>query len=177
MKRILPLVLLLILLPVGVFSLDFRAGANVYYTSLIQPADIRAIDIAGFNLSDIAVGGEARIMWGLLWASALGTFTPGDVNMPFRVDVLLDSGVGMTLGIIRAGIGIGPTYGVAIGNNASNFFRIGANLRLTGDVLLGPFSVGLSWISKVEFTRSSFVEVFRNPYGQLGVAVLYHFIP
>lgn len=175
MKRIIPVLLVLMLVPANVFALDYYAGGNVYFASLIQPADIRTLDTAGLNLADFAFGGEARIVWGLIWASAVGTYTPGDVNLPHRLDLLLDSGVGITLGIMRAGIGIGPNYGIEIGNNVGDYFKTGANMRLTGDVLLGPFSLGLSWISKVEFTRSSFVEAFGNPFGQLGMALLYQF--
>ena len=173
MKRIIPLLMLLALLPVGVFALDFYAGANAYYASLIQPADVQAIDTANLNMADFSFGGEARIVGHLLWASAIGTYTPADVNMPHRLDIMLDGGVGLTLGIVRAGIGIGPNFGIEMGDNAGNYFKTGANMRLTGDVLLGPFSVGLSWINKIEFTRASFVEAFENPYGQLGLAVLY----
>jgi len=173
MKRIITAILLLTLLPGSVFALDLYAGATAYYASLSQPADVRAIDTESLNLADFALGGEARIVWGFVWASAVGTYTPGDVNMPHRLDILLDSGAGMTLGLLRGAIGIGPNYGIAVGNNAGDFFRIGANLRVTADVLLGPFSLGLSWISKVEYTRSSFLEAFANPYGQIGVALLY----
>ncbi|MGB4572503.1 MAG: hypothetical protein WBH97_06735 [Rectinemataceae bacterium] len=175
MKRIIFALLLLAMLPISVFAVDFYAGANAYYASLIQPADIRAIDTVSLDLADFAFGGEARLFWGLIWGSVAFTYSPGDANLPHRIDFLLDSGVGLTIGIVRAGIGIGPTYGMEIGNNMGHFVKTGANLRLTGDVLLGKFSLGLSWISKVEFTRNSFIEAFNNPYGQLGLAVLYKF--
>lgn len=173
MKRILPVVLMLVILPIGVFALDFYGGVNAYYASLIQPADVKNIDTAGLNLADFAFGGEARLVSGLLWGSAVGIYTPGDVNLPHRIDLLLDGGLGLSLGIVRAGIGIGPDFGVELGDNANRFFKTGANLRLTGDILLGPFSLGLSWINKIEFTRASIAEAFENPYGQLGVSLLY----
>lgn len=175
MKRFIPVLLMALAIPLSGFALDLYVGGNVYYASFIQPADIRAIDLADLNMADVAMAAEARLIWGPIWGSAIASFTPGDLNMPPRLDLLLDSGIGVQLGIFRIGSGIGPTYGVEMGENAINYFKLGANMRLTGDVLLGPFSLGLSWISRIEFTRESIIEAMRNPYGQLGVAVLYKF--
>lgn len=175
MKRILSILLLCMVLPAGVFAIGIYGGVNAYYDNLIRPADIIAIDTAGLNLADFSFGGEVRVIAGPLWGSAVGIYTPGDVNLSNRVDLLLDGGLGLSLGFVRAGIGIGPNFGFEFGDNATNFFKTGANLRLTGDVLLGPLSLGLSWISKVEFTRDSIIDAFLNPYGQIGVAALYRF--
>jgi hypothetical protein len=173
MKRFIPVLLMALLLPLSGFALDLYVGGNVYFASLIQPADVRAIDLVSLNMADIAMAGEARAIWGPLWGSAILSYTPGDANLPHRVDFLLDTGIGAQFDIFRVGSGIGPSYGIEIGGNAINYFKLGANLRLTGDILLGPFSLGLSWISRIEFTRGSIIEAMRNPYGQFGVAVLY----
>ena len=175
MKRFIPVLLMALAIPLSGFALDLYVGGNVYYASFIQPADIRAIDLADLNMADVAMAAEARLIWGPIWGSAIASLTPADVNMPLRVDLLLDSGIGVQLGMFRLGAGMGPTYGVEIGSNAINYFKLGANMRLTGDLMLGPVSLGLSWLSKIEFTRASIIEAMRNPYGQLGVALLYHF--
>ncbi len=173
MKRLIPVLLMALAIPLSGFALDLYVGGNVYYASFIQPADIRVIDSASLTMADMALAGEVRAMWGPIWGSAIVSYTPGDANMPHRVDLLLDSGIGVQLGMFRIGSGIGPTYGVEIGENAINYFKLGANMRLTGDILLGPFSLGLNWISKIEFTRESIIEAMRNPYGQLGLTALY----
>ena len=175
MKRFIPVLLMALAIPLSGFALDLYVGGNIYYASLIQPADVRAIDLENLNIADVAFAGEARLIWGPIWGSAVASLTPGDVNMPPRVDLLLDSGIGVQLGMFRIGAGMGPTYGLEFGPNAINYFKLGANMRLTGDILLGPFSLGLSYFRKIEFTRASIIEAMRNPYGQLGVAVLYHF--
>jgi len=173
MKRILIAALLCVMLPLGAFAAGLYGGMDIYYASLIRPADIIAMDTAGFNMADLAFGGEARLIVDPFWGSAIALYRPGDINLPHHFDILLDAGLGLSLGIVHAGIGIGPNFGLEIGNGATQLFRAGANLRLTGDVVLGPFLLGLNWVSEIEFTRASIAEAFRNPYGQLGVSLLY----
>jgi hypothetical protein len=173
MKRIAVALLLCMILPLGAFALDFYAGVNVNYASLIRPADVVLIDTEGLNIADFAFGGEVRIIAGSFWASSVGTYTPGDINLPHRIDFLLDGGLALSLGIVRAGIGIGPNFGFEFSDSTTRLFRTGANMRMTGDVVLGPALLGLSWISRIDFTRASIVDAFMNPYGQLGVSLLF----
>jgi hypothetical protein len=74
---------------------------------------------------------------------------------------------------VHAGIGIGPNFGLEFGNNAAEFFRTGANARVTADIILGPVLVGVNWISEVQFTRASIADAFVNPYGKLGLSLLF----
>ena len=173
MKRMVVALLLCMILPFGAFALGFYVGPNIYYASLIRPADVVAMDTAGLNLADFALGGEARLIAGPFWGSAMGLYAPGDVNLPHHIDILLDAGLGLELGPVHAGVGIGPNFGLEFGNNAAQLFRTGANLRVTGDVVLGPVLLGLNWISEVQFTRASIADAFVNPYGKLGVSVLF----
>jgi len=173
MKRIVVALLLCMILPFGAFALGFYVGPNIYYASLIRPADVVAMDTAGLNLADFAFGGEARLIAGPFWGSAMGLYAPGDVNLPHHIDILLDAGLGLELGPVHAGVGIGPNFGLEFGNNAAQLFRTGANLRVTGDVVLGPVLLGLNWISEVQFTRASIADAFVNPYGKLGVSALF----
>lgn len=175
MKRILIAALLCMILPLGAFAAGLYGGMDIYYASLVRPADVVALDTAGLNLADFAFGGEARLIVDPFWGSALGLYAPGDANLPHHVDILLDAGLGLTLGIVHAGVGIGPNFGLEFGNSATQLFRAGANLRVTGDVVLGPFLVGLNWISEIQFTRASIADAFMNPYGKLGVSVLFGF--
>jgi hypothetical protein len=175
-RRILIASLLCILLPLGAFAATgLYGGMDIYYASLIRPADVVAIDTAGLNLADFAFGGEARFIIDPFWGSAIGLYSPGDANLPHHIDILVDAGLGLTLGIVHAGIGIGPDFGLEFGNGATQLFRNGANLRLTGDIVLGPVLLGLNWISEIDFTRASIADTFMNPYGKLGVSVLLGF--
>lgn len=173
MKRILIALLLCLLLPLSAFAFDLYAGVDAYYSSLVRPADVVAIDTAGLNLADFSFGGEARLIAGPFWGSAIGMYTPGDANLPHHLDILVDGGLGLTLAIFHAGIGIGPNFGLEFGNGSTQFFRTGANMRVTADVVLGPVLVGLNWISEIEFTRASIADAFNNPYGKLGASVLF----
>lgn len=173
MKRIVFVLLLCLLLPLSAFAFDIYAGVDAFYTSIIRPADVVAIDTAGLNLADFAFGGETRLIVGMFWGSVMGTYAPGDVNLPHHIDVLLDAGLGLALGPVHAGVGVGPNFGFAFGNNSAEFFRTGANLRLTGDIVLGPVLLGLNWVSEVQFTYASIADAFMNPYGKLGVSLLY----
>jgi len=173
MKRIGIALLLCLLLPLSTFALGFYVGGDAFYSSLVRPADVEAMDTEGLNLADFTFGGEARLIAGPFWGSAMGLYSPGDGNLPHHVDVLLDAGLGIALGPVHAGIGIGPNFGLEFGNNAAEFFRTGANARVTADIILGPVLVGVNWISEVQFTRASIADAFVNPYGKLGLSLLF----
>jgi hypothetical protein len=176
MKRKLIAFLLCLILPLAAFATTgLYFGVDTYYASVIRPADIVALDTSGLNFADFAFGAETRFIIDPFWASAIGLYSPGDSTLPHHVDIFLDAGLGLTLGIVHAGIGIGPNFGLEFGNGATQFFRTGANLRLTGDIVIGPFLVGLNWISEVEFTRDSIIEAFANPYGKIGISCLFGF--
>jgi len=175
MKKILIAALFCMILPLGAFADGLYGGMDVYYASLVRPADVVALDTAGLNMADFAFGGEARLIVDPFWGSVIGLYSPGDTNLPHHIDILLDAGLGLSLGIVHAGVGIGPNLGLEFGNGATRLFRAGANLRLTGDVVIGPFLLGLNWVSEIEFTRASIAEAFKNPYGKLGISLLYNF--
>lgn len=173
MKRLAIIILVFVFLPLGAFADGLYGGIDLFYASLIRPADVVALDTAGLNMADFAFGGEARLILDPFWGSAIGLYAPGDMNLPHHIDIFLDAGLGLSLGIAHVGVGIGPNFGLEFGNGANGLLRAGANLRLTGDIVIGPFLVGLNWISDIEFTRASIADAFMNPYGKLGISVLY----
>ncbi len=172
MKK-LAILLLFLAVPLALFSLDFYVGPTAYYASVIQPQSVKNLSPSGLSVSDFAVGGDARLLAGLLWGGVVGLYQPGSSSLPNQVQFMTDIGLGLRILFLRAAVGIGPDFGLAFGNGATQAFRAGANLRLTGDIILGKVSVGLSWLSKIEFTQQSISEAFSNPYGMLGVAVLF----
>ncbi|HUX12178.1 MAG TPA: hypothetical protein VMW87_04070 [Spirochaetia bacterium] len=164
---------LLLAVPFALFSLDFYVGPTAYYASVIQPQSVKNLSPSGMSVSDFAIGGDARLMAGLLWGGVVGLYQPGTDLLPNQLQFMTDVGLGLRILFLRAAIGVGPDFGLAFGNGATQAFRAGANLRLTGDVILGKVSFGLSWLSKIEFTQQSLSDAFSNPYGMLGVAVLF----
>ena len=176
MKKKLIAFLLCLSIPLAAFAASgLYGGIDMYYTSVIRPADVVALDTAGLNLADFAFGAETRFIIDPFWGSAIGLYSPGDVNLPHHIDILLDAGLGLTLGIVHVGIGIGPNFGLEFGNGATQLIKTGANLRLTGDIIVGPLLLGLNWISEIEFTRDSIIEAFENPYGKIGISCLFGF--
>lgn len=171
-KRIL-FVLPLLVVPFGAFALDLYAGPTAYYASVIQPKGVASLPGSGLSVSDLAFGGDARLYAGPLWGGLVGVYLPGDGTVPHRIQFLTDVGLGLKLAILRAGIGIGPDFGLQFGGGTKQFTEAGANLRITGDVMLGGFSLGLSWVSRVQLTQQSLVNAFSNPYGYLGVSLLF----
>jgi len=171
MKKLL-LVLLLAMTITGMASaLDFWIGGNVHYASIIQPQDVRDARPDGLAASDFALGAESRLYLNALTGSAVATFLPGSTFEAPRVALLTDVGLTFEVPLIRAGLGVGPNFFVAFGEE-TQATRAGANLRATADVVLGDLSLGLSWFSNIEFTGQSVGEAFRNPSGYLGITIL-----
>lgn len=171
MKRLLA-VLFITLSIAGVASaFDFYLGANAHFASAIQPAEVREARPSGLAPSDFAFGGETRLYLNAITGSASAIFLPGSSFQAPRFRVMTDVGLSLQLAILRAGIGIGPDFGIAFGESTETA-RLGGNLRLTGDIVLGDLSLGLSWYSLISFNRESIAEAFRNPYGFLGISLL-----
>lgn len=171
MKRYLVVLLILLSVASAASAFDFYLGANAHYASAIQPAEVRDARPAGLAPSDFAFGGEARLYLNALTGSASAIFVPGSSFQAPRFRVMTDVGLSLQLAILRAGIGIGPDFGIAFGETTETA-RLGGNMRLTGDIVLGDLSLGVSWYSLISFNRQSIADAFRNPYGFLGVSLL-----
>jgi hypothetical protein len=171
MKKLL-LVLVLAVAVTGVASaLDFWIGGNVHYASVIQPDDVKETRPDELVASDFALGAESRIYLNAVTGSAVATFLPGSTFRAPRLALLTDVGLTLQVPLLRAGLGVGPNFLVAFGDE-TQAARAGANLRATADVVLGDLSLGLSWFTNVEFTGQSIGEAFSNPSGYLGITIL-----
>lgn len=171
MKKTIVLLAVLVVAAASATAIDLSVGANAYYASAIQPSDVRDARPGGLAASDFAFGGEARLFIGSLTGSAVAVFMPGSDFQSPQFRVMTDAGLSIQVAILRAGLGIGPDFGVSLGGSTSAA-RLGGNLRATADLVLGDFSVGLSWFSLISFDRASIADAFRNPYGFLGVTLL-----
>lgn len=171
MKRITLFVALIVVAAAALPAADLLLGPNVYYASAIEPADIREARPDRIVASDFALGAETRLYLRAIQGSAVAVFTPGSSFRAPRLRVMTDIGLSLKLAFLRAGIGMGPDFGIAFGET-TEAGRLGGNIRLTGDIELGDLSIGLSWYSLISFDRASIAEAFRNPYGFLGLTVL-----
>ncbi|MFP4375554.1 MAG: hypothetical protein ACLFP4_00800 [Spirochaetales bacterium] len=171
MKKLLVVLVLVVAVTGMASAMDFWIGGNAHFASVIQPDDVKNVRPEGLAPSDFAFGAEGRLYLNALTGSAVATFLPGSSFRAPRVALLTDVGLTLELPLIRAGIGVGPNFLVAFGDD-TQAARAGANLRATADVVLGELSLGLSWFTNVELTGQSIGEAFSDPSGFLGITIL-----
>jgi hypothetical protein len=113
---------------------------------------------------------------GIFQASALGLISPGIDNQPTELEFYLDAGIAIDLLFIRLGAGIGPNFILAFGGDEEldKPVFIGANLKLTADVMLGGIAVGLNYLMYLpDFSKESFEYLANNIEGNIGLSVLF----
>ena len=173
MTKKLLIIVSLLTVPMAAFALDLYVGPTAYYATAVQPQSVASISPSSLSLSDFAIGADARLYAGPLWIGGVGLLQPGTTALPTQMQLITDVGLGLKLLFLRAAVGVGPDFGLAFGGNSTQVANAGANIRVTGDVVLGKFSLGLSWISRVQLTAQSLSQALSNPYGSLGVALLF----
>lgn len=156
----------------GAFGIEFWLGPTAYYSEVLEPQDVRGADVGDLRLSDFSFGGELRSYIGLVTASAVAVYLPGGIDDYDRMLILTDVGVNLKLLFLRAGIGIGPDFGIAFEEHGAVGGRAGGNLRVTGDIVLGDFSLGLSWFSRMTLSAENVADATRKPEGYLGISIL-----
>lgn len=172
MKRMVVLFVVLTVVAGGAFGIEFWFGPNAYYSELLEPADVRNADTSELKISDFSYGAELRTYIGLFTASAVGVYLPGGALEVDRMLVMTDFGVNVKLLFLRAGISIGPDFGIAFEEAGAVGGRSGGNLRLTGDIVLGNLSLGLAWVNRIALTAEGVAGATRETEGYLGITVL-----
>ncbi len=163
MKKTLILVLILISVTMSTSALSLWIGPNAYYASAITPDSVSESSVSKVTIEDLAFGGEARLYLGALTGSISAEYLGSK-----KILILTDAGLNLELLLFRLGLGLGPNYGISLDGGKS---KLGGNLRATAEVKLGGIAAGLSWVSMVEFDKSSIADAFKNPYGFLGVTL------
>jgi len=154
---------ILALLPAAAFA-DFGIGAAAFGKSpgLVGAAN----DTNNLNVSQFSFGGDARLKLGWFQGEALVLYASGSgVN---SLNTYLDVGVALDLAMLRLSLGVGPNFIYNSGSNTGA--QVGLNAKAGVDVMLGSFSVGVSYIMAMNIANG--VQIATNS-GLLGVSVMF----
>lgn len=173
MKRLI-IVCAILLLPAALFAQMQIGGTALYNFPYFEDAGP-----SGLDASDFTFGADARIRLFIFQASALALYTPGYTDasateVAGSIDLILDGGVSIDLMMFRLGLGVGPNLRVNLepGTDATG---VGFNAKATADVVLGRFSVGLTYLNQFEFDfADAATQLLDQDYtkGLLGLSVL-----
>ena len=163
MKKVLVILAVMMILPAIAFA-QFAIGPAAYFSSPVLLG--QSIDIDEVNVNQFSFGVDTRYRVGWFQAQGLMLYSMGDIN---SLDIFLDAGVALDVAILTLSLGAGPNFT----NNfdASPAQQAGLNSRLGADVLLGPVSVGASYIMALDITDSGFS--VKTSKGLLGAQVLF----
>ncbi len=187
MRRFLAIVLVLCL-PLSAFAADFLLGPSAIFDFPVPVAaeTLDQLARAKIGVDDFTFGAEARLrILKLLEFSANAMYRPagsyvdaalgGVLNMPASIDFYFDGGVYFNMGLLGAGIGLGPNFIMQVGPDAdTDPFKAGFNMKLHGDINLGKMSVSLLYLVYMpELNQAAFAALADNVVGSLGASVLF----
>jgi hypothetical protein len=141
MRKVCLLALLAFLVPWGLFPEAGFGVAAFYQSPVLIGQDVDTNDI---GLEDFTFGGNLRFKLSLLQLDGLALVTLGDNP---AIDAFLDGELALDIAILRISAGLGPnlTYTFDDGEVSTGF-----NAKANLDFLLGPVSVGLSYIMALD---------------------------
>ncbi|MBN2534459.1 MAG: hypothetical protein JXB88_16360, partial [Spirochaetales bacterium] len=172
------LLLVFIALPLAAFA-EFQIGATALYNVVFAPDEARSVGLYakenGVSLDDFTLGVDARIKLGMLQVSALGLISLGYDDLPMEVEFFLDVGIAIDLLFLRVGIGLGPNFIIAFGDEEiSKPVFFGGNIKLIGEIMLGGISVGINYLMYLpDFSKESFDYLANNIEGNIGFTILF----
>jgi hypothetical protein len=160
MKKVLFFLFLSAFIPAVAFA-QLQVGGVAMYKG--DPTNVTSITASSFTF-----GGEARLRLGIFQGAVSALYIPyGSYS---AIAALTDVGVSFDAAVFSFGAGIGPNFAINIGDLAPNPVSFGMNLKVTADVNIGFFSIGLAGFYYVsDFT--TILSVFqRLPW--LGITAL-----
>ncbi len=98
MKRLL-ILLVVLLVPVGLFAQIQIGGTALYNYPILQTGAPDELDLSNFTF-----GVDARLKIAFLQVSGLALFTPGEVDGA-TIDIVLDGGLSFDVLLFRLGLG------------------------------------------------------------------------
>lgn len=161
MRKLVLILAVLVILPVAVFA-DLGIGGAAFFRSPVllgQP-----IDVNNLNVNQFTFGGDLRFKLSFFQAEALVLFSAGEI---YSFVAYLDAGLALDVAILRLSLGAGPNLTYSIGQTAP--VQAGLNAKVGADVMLGPVSVGLSYIMALSIGNRTHVSTGS---GLLGAQVL-----
>jgi hypothetical protein len=171
MRKLVLILVVLVILPVAVFAdsappslISWGIGPAVFYKSPVllgQPTDTNNLNVNQFNF-----GGDLRLKVSLFQAEALVLYATGNGVNSFNT--YLDGGLAVDIAILRLDLGIGPNF--VYNSDSNSGAQVGLNAKVGADILLGPISVGLSYIMELNINNG--VQVSTGS-GLLGLNVMF----
>ena len=162
MKKLVLILAILAIVPAAIFA-DFGIGAAAFYKSPVllgQP-----IDLAGLNVEQFSFGADARFKLGWFQAEGLVLYSSGDVK---SLNAYLDLGVALDVAILRLSLGVGPNFTYNIGESSP--MQAGFNAKVGADIMLGPVSIGASYIMAMNLESGIHI---GTSSGLLGIQILF----
>jgi hypothetical protein len=162
LKKLILIFSILVVIPIAVFA-EWGVGGAAFYKSPVllgQP-----IDTASVNVDQFSFGGDLRFKLGWFQAEGLLLYSAGSVS---SLNLFLDAGVVLDVAILRLSLGAGPNFT----NNFSNSppTQAGLNFKAGADLVLGPISVGLSYIMALDLNNG--IDITTSS-GLLGASLIF----
>jgi hypothetical protein len=181
MKKLI-IILLILMIPIAAFA-DFRLGPTAYYNfPLIQDSQFQPPALDGLDAADFSFGADFRLKLWIFHFQGMALFTPGvkdasdAVVLPASTDLHVDAGLAFDLLFLRLGLGVGPSWAFFFGDadTVSAPTSMGMNGKATADILLGPVSIGISYLMQFDFDLKDANQVLSadKTQGLFGVAFL-----
>ncbi|MBN1647813.1 MAG: hypothetical protein JW874_07260 [Spirochaetales bacterium] len=169
MKKTL-LVLAILCLPIAVFA-DFQVGAAAYLNIPLTPEQVEVNEL---SFSDFLFGADVRFNLGPLSIQGTGFYRGGDDYTSSAIGLYTDIGLLIDLAVVRLSLGVGPNFTLLLDDGVSDAARIGANVKASGEIVIGNLAFALNWMMLIEnLAVEDILYALENPYGYLGLSVLY----
>jgi len=162
MKKLVLVLAILAIVSAASFA-DFGIGGAAFYKSPVllgQP-----VDLSNLNVNQFSFGADARFKLGWFQAEGLLLYATGDVD---SLNAYLDAGVALDVAILRLSLGAGPNFTYNFGEPAA--VQVGFNAKVGADLMLGPISIGASYIMAMNLQNGIHI---GTSSGLLGIQILF----
>jgi len=163
MRKLFLILAILVIVPIAVFA-DWGVGGSAFYKSPVLLG--QSLDTANLNINQFTFGGDARLKLGWFQVEGLLLYSAGDVS---SLNLYLDAGVALDVTILRLSFGAGPNFTNNFGSSTA--LQAGLNAKVGADVMLGPISLGVSYIMVLNLSNG--IAIGTTGSGLLGVSVLF----
>ncbi len=146
------------------------------------PAALLKVPSGGVHEQDFSYGLDTRFNFSGLSGNLLALFSQGTCpqsSLGVRVDTYANLGAVVTFNPVRLGAYAGPRVGYFFSseNGNSHEFDTSLNLRFTGDFLIGPYSMGVSYtmdgnVPLDQLTFNTVMTSFNDHQGRFGLSFL-----
>ncbi len=176
MKKLGILVLILVaFIPAFAFA-DFQIGGVAMYKG-----DPMGATVSSIGLNSFTFGADARLKLAIFQGSLAVLYYPADATAPAAIPAslmaLADVGLSFDILFLRLGVGVGPNFTMALGQNEwtdTTPVPVGLNGKLSAEIMLGRVSlgvVGYYFVSSLsDFARPNFVD-YTRPW--VGISALF----